>query len=107
MRKEVRVALSKVFDKVEDALHLIDFYTHFSGVDYMNGNAEHYTPIKKGDFKFDFFAEIFVENEYNVTIISDSPLLEHDAMYMKLILERVLMKRKTKLERLARRKRKK
>jgi deoxyribonuclease-4 len=28
-----------------------------------------------------------------LTIVSSSPLLEHDAMYMKVILERVLAKR--------------
>lgn len=96
----------KVFDKVNDALHLNEFYTHYSGVAYTHGNAQHYTPIKKGDFKFDFFAECFVENDYNISVISDSPLLEHDAMYMKLILERVLLKRNTRLERAKRKRRK-
>lgn len=95
-----------VFDKVNDAINLNEYYTHFSGVEYVNGNAEHYTPIKKGDYKFDFLSEVFVENDYNITIISDTPLLEHDAMYMKLILERVLMKRKTRLERQKRKRRK-
>lgn len=101
-----REEFQNVFDKIQDSLKLKEFYSHFSGVAYLNGNAEHYTPIKKGDYKFDFFSEVFVENDFNITIISDTPLLEHDAMYMKLILERVLMKRKTRLER-SKRKRKK
>ncbi|MCL2786559.1 MAG: AP endonuclease, partial [Methanomassiliicoccaceae archaeon] len=34
--------------------------------------------------------------DHDVTIISGSPLLEHDAMYMKVIHERVLTKRVVK-----------
>jgi deoxyribonuclease-4 len=45
-------------------------------------------------------AEAILENDYNVIVISDSPLMEHDAMYMKLITERVEARRQ---ERMARR----
>jgi deoxyribonuclease-4 len=34
-----------------------------------------------------------LDENYDLTIVSSSPLLEHDAMYMKVILERVLAKR--------------
>ena len=48
------------------------------------GNALHYTQIKKSDLKFEPFAEFLAEEGdwLDITIISDSPLLEHDAMYM-------------------------
>jgi deoxyribonuclease-4 len=48
------------------------------------GNALHYTQIKKSDLKFEPFAEYLAEEGdwLDITIISDSPLLEHDAMYM-------------------------
>ena len=48
------------------------------------GNALHYTHIKKSDLKFEPFAEFLAEEGdwLDITIISDSPLLEHDAMYM-------------------------
>ena len=48
------------------------------------GNAQHYTQIKKSDLKFEPFAEYLAEEGdwMDITIISDSPLLEHDAMYM-------------------------
>ena len=44
----------------------------------------HYTTIKKSDLKFEPFAEYLAEEGewLDITIISDSPLLEHDAMYM-------------------------
>jgi deoxyribonuclease-4 len=76
-------------------------YTHFSGVEYHNGNEKRYTPIKKGDLKFEPLAECILDNNTDITIISGSPLLEHDAMYMKVILERVLTRREAKAMRAA------
>jgi len=76
-----------------------NFYTHFSGVEHEDGNEIRYTPIKKGDLKFEPLAECILDNDYEITIISGSPLLEHDAMYMKVIMERVLAKREAKAER--------
>ncbi|UCE36293.1 MAG: TIM barrel protein [Thermoplasmata archaeon] len=78
-----------------------NLYSHFSGVEYENGNENRYTPIKKGDLKFEPLAECILDNNINITIISGSPLLEHDAMYMKVILERVLTRREAKAMRAA------
>lgn len=69
------------------------FYTHFSGVEHEGGNEQRYTPIKKGDLRFEPFAECLMEDSYPVTLISSSPLLEHDAMYMRMIVERVLARK--------------
>ncbi len=81
--------LSKVEEVSEDG-HL---HTHFSGVEHADGNELRYTPIKKGDLRFEPLAECLLDEDYDLTIVSSSPLLEHDAMYMKVILERVLAKR--------------
>ncbi len=78
----------KIFDKLK-TLKLKSYYTIFSGVVYENGNEIDLTPIKKGNLKFDPLAECILKNKYRITIISGSPLLEHDAQYMKLILDRV------------------
>jgi len=72
------------------------FYTHFSGVEHESGNEKRYTSIKKGDLRFEPLAEELVDRNDSITMISGSPLLEHDAMYMKVILERVLAKRVSK-----------
>jgi deoxyribonuclease-4 len=72
------------------------YYTHFSGVEHEAGNEKRLTPIKKGDLRFEPLAEALVELDPNITIISSSPLLEHDAMYMKVIYERVLTKKVAK-----------
>jgi len=78
--------LSKI-EKVSDGGHV---HAHFSGVEHADGNELRYTPIKKGDLRFEPLAEALLDDDYDLTIVSSSPLLEHDAMYMKVILERVL-----------------
>ena len=83
--------LDKVWNHVDG-----EFYAHFSGVEHEGGNEKRFTSIKKGDLRFEPLAEAVVERNQPITIISGSPLLEHDAMYMKVILERVLAKKVSK-----------
>ncbi|HEQ79308.1 MAG TPA: AP endonuclease [Euryarchaeota archaeon] len=77
------------------------FYVHFSGVEHEDGNEIRYTPIKKGDLRFEPMAEAMIEHLYEMTIISGSPLLEHDAMYMRVIFERNYTRQVQKLKRMA------
>ena len=72
-------------------------YLNFSGVEFYGPGEFRLTPIKRGLVKFDPVAEILAEREYDITVISSSPLLEHDAMYMKLLYERALTRRFAKL----------
>ncbi|MFA5861411.1 MAG: TIM barrel protein [Candidatus Thermoplasmatota archaeon] len=81
-----------VFKKL-DALKLKHIHSYFTGVKYMNGNELNHIPIKKGDLDFTPLVEVILENDYNITVTSVSPIVEHDAMYMKIILERVLERR--------------
>jgi deoxyribonuclease-4 len=71
-------------------------HTIFAGVEYEDGNERRLTPIKKGDLKFEPLAEALCDLKPEATVISASPLLEHDAMYMRIINERVLSKRVAK-----------
>ena len=86
---------STVIERVEKATggHV---HTHFTGVEHEGGLELRYTPIKKGDLRFEPLAECLLDNDYDLTLVSSSPLLEHDAMYMKVILERVLAKKLVK-----------
>ncbi len=87
----------ELLDRIEGITKSKEFYTHFSGVEHSDGNKRRCTPIKKGDMRFEPLAECILDNEdIDITIISGSPLLEHDAMYMKVILERVKAKREAK-----------
>ncbi len=83
---------AEVLDMVEPYMKG-DHYVEFSGVEYENGNELRLTPIKKGDLKFETFANAIYEHDYNITVISSSPLLEHDAAYMRAILERVIQRK--------------
>ncbi len=71
-------------------------YLNFSGVEFYAPGEFRLTPIKRGQVRFDPLAEILAERDYDATVISSSPLLEHDAMYMKLLYERALTRRWTK-----------
>lgn len=93
-------AYQSIFDQVIATTGEKTFYTHFSGVDHKNGNKRMDTPIKKSDIKFEPLAECLLENpDLDVTIISTSPLLEHDAQYMKLILDRIQLRKEAKEKR--------
>jgi len=91
----------ELFDLVRESIGTKEFYCHFSGVEHRTGNAMHYTQIKKSDLNFEPLAEFIVEDGgwLDITLISDSPLLEHDAMYM---MQNIEKSRHKQLERKAR-----
>ncbi len=91
----------ELFTKVKAITKSDKFYIHFSGVEHMDGDKIMATPIKKGDLRFDPMAEMMLNHEdWDFRVVSESPLLEHDAVYMKLILDRILQRRIQKEERL-------
>jgi deoxyribonuclease-4 len=68
-------------------------YFEFSGVEFLDQNEYRITPIKKGNLKFEPFADALADFDDEITLISFSPLLEHDALYMKVIFERSILKK--------------
>jgi len=87
----------KVFEKLKP-LRLKHYLMHITGVLYENGNEYYHLPIKRGDMPIAPLIEIILDNNYNVTLISESPLLEHDAVYIRLQVEKAIMKRTGKEE---------
>ena len=73
-----------------------ELFLNFSGMEAYGSGEFRLTPIKRGQVRFDPLAEVLADRDYDLTVISSSPLLEHDAMYMKLLYERALAKRWTK-----------
>ncbi|HKM09731.1 MAG TPA: TIM barrel protein [Candidatus Methanomethylophilaceae archaeon] len=71
-------------------------YSQFAGVEHSDGEERRITPIKKGDLRFETLSDALTEVSSEMKIISCSPLLEHDAMYMRIIAERVLSKKVAK-----------
>jgi len=92
-----REGFEEVFKKLKP-LRLRHYLIHITGVLYENGNEYYHLPIKKGDMPLMPLVDIILDNNYNVTLISESPLLEHDAMYIKLQVEKGIMKRTGKEE---------
>jgi deoxyribonuclease-4 len=92
-----REDFEEIFNKVKP-LKLKQYLIHVTGVLYENGNEFYHIPIKKGDMPLAPFIDIILDNKYDVTFISESPLLEHDAVYIKLQVEKAIMKRTGKEE---------
>lgn len=92
-----RKDFEEIFEKLKP-LRLKHYLIHVTGVLYENGNEFYHLPIKKGDMPIAPLIEIIIDNNYNVTLISESPLLEHDAVYIRLQVEKAIMKRTGKEE---------
>ena len=92
-----RKDFEEIFKKLKP-LRLKHYLIHITGILYENGNEFYHLPIKKGDMPLAPLVEIILDNNYNVTLISESPLLEHDAVYIRLQVEKGIMKRTGKEE---------
>jgi len=92
-----REDFEEIFKKLK-SLKLKHYLIHVTGVLYENGNEYYHIPIKKGDMPLAPIIEIILDNNYDVTFISESPLLEHDAVYIRLQVEKAIMKRTGKEE---------
>ena len=92
-----RADFEEVFNKLKP-LRLKHFLIHITGTLYEDGNEYYHIPIKKGDMPLAPVIEIILDNNMNVTFISESPLLEHDAVYIRLQVEKAIMKRTGKEE---------
>ncbi len=70
-----------------------DLYTEFAGVDYTDHMEKKLMAIKHGDLKFETLAESLSVLDDDVTVISSSPLLEHDSQYMNIMYLRAVSKK--------------
>ncbi len=75
-----------------------DLYTEFAGVEYTGHSEIKLAAIKHGDLKFETLSEVLADLKEDVTVISSSPLLEHDSQYMNIILLRTIAKKLQKQE---------
>lgn len=87
-----------VFERLAP-LGLKHHLVHFTGIHYENGNARYRLPIKKGDLKFEPLCEVLLDHNISATVISTSPILEHDAMYMNIVFDRVKERRDARIAR--------
>lgn len=92
-----REDFEEIFEKLKP-LNLKYYLIHVTGVMYENGNEFFHIPIKKGDMPLMPLIDLILDKNYDVTFISESPLLEHDAVYIRLQVEKAIMKRTGKEE---------
>lgn len=88
---------AEIFDKLQ-VLHIDRYLIHLTGVLYQDGNEQYHLPIRKGDMPLAPLLDEIIDKRYEVTLISESPLLEHDAVYIRLQVEKAIMKRTGKDE---------
>ena len=79
----------KLFEKLEE-LPINRYLGHLTGVAYDEDGELHHIPIRKGDINYDALMDCLLENDYDITLISESPILEHDAVYAQLLLNRAM-----------------
>jgi len=79
----------RIFDMLEN-LNLSHYLIHLTGVKYDKDGELYHVPIKKGDLPVIKLMECILENDFDVAIISESPVVEHDAVYAQILLDRAM-----------------
>ncbi len=92
-RQGGRINYKEIFDKLK-VLKLKKLHSHFSGIKYSlvkigRGNERYHVPMKEAGPDFEPFAKEILKRKIDVTIISESPVLERDSLLMKKIFEKL------------------
>jgi len=82
-----------MLDKLE-VLNLSKWHSHFSGIKYSligigRGNERNHVPMKTAGPDFKEYAKEILKRNKDITIISESPILEIDSLTMKEIFEKL------------------
>ncbi len=81
--------IQKIFDMLRP-LNLNHYLIHLTGVKYGGGGEKYHVPLKKSDLPVTKLMEVIIEGDYDVSIISESPVVEHDAVYAQILLDRAM-----------------
>jgi len=88
-----QVNFKDVFDKLE-VLKLKKIHSHFSGIKYSlvgigRGNEKQHVPMEMAGPDFEDYAKEVLRRKKDITIISESPILEIDSLAMKETFEKL------------------
>lgn len=88
-----KIDYAKMFDKIK-GLKLRHAHMHFSGMKWRpakggGGNEWYHLEIKSNKPPFEPLAKEIVKRKLDITIISESPVLEQDSLVMKKIFEKL------------------
>jgi len=78
-----------LFDMLEP-LGMNHYLLHLTGVTYGTGGEKYHVLIKKSDIPVIKLLQVILERDYDATIISESPVVEHDAVYIQILLDRAM-----------------
>jgi len=92
-RQGGQIDYKDMLDKLEN-LKLRKWHSHFSGIKYSlvgigRGNERKHAPMKEAGPDFEAFAKEILKRKTDITIISESPILEIDSLLMKRIFEKL------------------
>ena len=76
----------KIFDTIGNLLGdeaLKDMHIHISGINYGLKGEKNHLPLSESDFNFKGFVQSLIKYDVKGCIISESPLLEKDALLLK------------------------
>lgn len=88
-----QINYKEIFDKLE-VLKLKKIHSHFSGIKYTlagigRGNERQHVPMKMAGPDFEDYAKEILRRNKDITIISESPILEIDSLAMKEAFEKL------------------
>ena len=87
-----RIDYAEILDKISE-LKLKRLHTHFSGIEWSpikmtgKGNERRHLPISSNKPDYSGLVKEIKKRKLDITLISESPLLEKDAVFMKKLLE--------------------
>jgi deoxyribonuclease-4 len=88
-----QINFKEVLDKLE-TFKLSKYHSHFSGIKYSligigRGNEKQHVPMREAGPNFEEYAKEILRRKFDITIISESPVLEQDSLLMKNIFEKM------------------
>lgn len=83
----------KIFDKIESELGLSTLHSHFTKIEYTDKGERKHHILADENYGPPLvpLLELIDENDYNVTIICETPLLDIDALQMKKEFKRIII----------------
>jgi deoxyribonuclease IV len=91
---EDRKDYERVFDKLENELGLKSLHCHFTHVEYTDAGERRHHILGEEEFgpPLEPLIEVIIDWGWDVTMISESPILDEDALVMKAIYQEALEK---------------
>lgn len=87
-RSKGKVNFKEVIEKIE-GLNLTKYHSHFSSIEYTDKGERRHLTIDHGKPDFEEIAKLLLKSRIKqITLISESPVLEQDSMKMRDILEK-------------------